>query len=160
MTLTANVNTQYREGDQPQYISLSFGKTNYLVPQSSIVAIETLSDVNFEKAGDNVSPCLSYNNSKLPLYRLSEQLDIERSISSTKTICIILEYQGRRIALMCTEATPFKYDITKITPLPECMRARPNPIESVCLCKIGDDSAVYFVISATALFKYIDQCST
>lgn len=148
------------EGNQPQYISLSLGKINYLVPQSSIVAIETLSDVNLLKTRDNASPCLSYNNSKLPLYSLSEQLVIERSISSTKAICLILEYQGSRIAMMCTEATPFKYDITKLTPLPECMRSLPNPIESVCLCKIGDESAVNFVISARSLFKYVDQCST
>ncbi len=157
MTPTATLNAQYTQGDQTQYISLSFGKHDFLVPQSCIVAIETLSDVSLEETSDNAARYLSYNGVKLPVYSLSDQLDIERPITSDKTICTILKYDDTHIALMCTEAIPFKHDIAKLVPLPACMRAQPNPIESICLRKIGDDAAVNFVISAGSLFKYIDQ---
>ena len=160
MTQTATLNAKYTQGDQTRYISLSFGKINFMVPQSCIVAIETLSDITLDETCDNAAPCLSYNDSKLPVYSLSDQLDLERPIKSDKTVCIILKHLDTRIALMCTEAIPFKHDIAKLAPLPECMQAHPNPIESICLCRIGDETAVDFFISAASLFKYIDQCTT
>lgn len=160
MTHTATLNAQYTQGDQTQYISLSSGESNVLVPQSCTVAIESLSDIQLDENGDNGAPCLRYNDSTLPLYSLSDQLELERPIKSNRTIYIVLKHQDTRIALMCTEAIPFKHDITKLAPLPECMKAEPNPIESICLCKIEDEIAVNFVISAGSLFKYIDQCST
>ena len=157
MTPTATLSAQHTQGDQAQYISLSFGKHDFLVPQSCIVAIETLSDVSLDETSDNAAQYLSYNGRKLPVYSLSDQLDIERPITSDKTICIILKHDDSHITLMCTEAIPFKHDIVKLVPLPACMQTQPNPIESICLRKIGDDTAVNFVISAGSLFKYIDQ---
>lgn len=160
MTQTAALNAPYTQGDHTPYISLSFGKLDFLVPQSCIVAVETVSDISVDETGDNAAPYLSYNDSKLPVYSFSDQLDIERPITSDQTICVILKYNDTHLALMCTEAIPFKHDIAKLVPLPDCMKARPNPIESICLRKIGDETAVNFVISAGSLFKYIDQCDT
>ena len=160
MTQNATLKTPYSEGDQPQYISLSFGKNSVLVPQSSIVSIEALSDLYCDDTSDSEAPNLWYNDSKLIVYSLSDQFDIERQITSNKTICAVLRYQEQCIAMVCTEAIPFKHNIIKITPLPECMRALATPIESICLCRIGDKTAVNFVINAESLFKYINQCST
>ena len=157
MAQNAKLEIQNTEGDQPQFMLLSSGTMKFLVEQSSIVAIEALSDVVCDMPTNNALGWLLYNNRKLPVYSFTDQLDFEHSISGAKPICVVLKHQEPCIAMMCTEAAAFKHNIHKRSQLPECMRASPSPIESICLCKIDDQITVDFVISAKSLLEYINS---
>ncbi len=159
MVRNADPATQYTEDDQPQYMAVSLGRKKFLVEQSSIAAIEALSDVDRSNPSDNTVGWLLYNNIKLPVYSFTDQFDVEESVSDNKAICVVLKHQEPCAAMMCTEATPVKHFLHRIQPLPECIKASPTPIESLCLYKTGDQSIVNFVISAKSLVDYVTNRS-
>jgi len=138
-----------------QYMSLSLGRVTLLAQQSEIVSIGSIQDIDLEKPSERSIGWIYFDNHNVPVYCLTERLDIEHFISNEKTIYAILKNEDTYISLMCVEATSFKHKVVKLQPLPECMQAVPSPINSFCLYNDVNNSGVNFVISAKSLASYI-----
>lgn len=140
-----------------KYMSLSLGELNLLALQSSIVSIESIRDIDSESPRPGSVGWLHYGNHKIPVYSLTENLEIEHNISTKKNICAILKDQDTYLSLMCYEVTPFRKKIVKLHSLPECMQSTSTPINSLCLFKNSNDSDIKFITSAITLNNYINE---
>lgn len=140
-----------------QYMSLSLGNIKLLAIQPSIISIDSIQDIDCETPSKRSVGWIHLDNHKLPVYSFTERLELEQTITNNKKICAILKDEESYISLMCLEATPFKHQIVKLTPLPECMQASPSPVDSLCLYKNANKSDIGIIISTRSIVKYINE---
>jgi len=155
MLQTADKGNASFDNVSDKYMSLSLGSVNLLVQQSEIASIGNIQDIDLEKPSQRSIGWIHFNSHKIPVYCLTELLEIEHFISNNKTIYAVLKDDETYISIMCVEATSFKHQVVKLHPLPECMQTAPCPVNTLCLYKDTNNIDVNFVISTKSLAGYI-----
>jgi len=143
--------------EESQYLSLSLGDVNLLVLQTEIISIDSLQSIELDKPTKYSIGWLDYEYQKIPVYSFTEQLGIEHSISSNKSICVVLKGARACVSVMCVEAVPFKNKIIKTSLLPECMQSASCPIVSLCLYKDEKRRGIQYVVSAESIVGFINE---
>lgn len=139
------------------YMALYIGNVKLLALQSSIVSIASAQEIDFEMPSRDSIGWLDFNKQKVPVYSLTERLDIEHSASPENTICVVIKDNDAYIALMCQQAIPFRNNIIKLYSLPDCMQSTASPIDTLCLHKNGTNSDISYFISHNSLLNFIMQ---
>jgi hypothetical protein len=93
----------------------------------------------------------------IPVYCLTENLEIEQTISIENPVCIVFKRNKCHVGILCSEATPYNHQIIKAQALPECMMLPARPITGLCLSRSNDNTEVSYMVSVQALLEYIDE---
>ena len=142
-----------------QYTLLTLGNRSILVEQCDVIAIENYRDIDTAEPLDMSLGWQNYRGSRIPVYSLSDELELMNEFSGNRAVCAVMNSGSRYISLVCSGALGFNYYIDKKVSLPECMQTHPSPIESICLSTSGSAPKINLIASSGSLIDYIERYS-
>lgn len=140
-----------------KYMHLSTESMNILIPRTDIISVESKQAIENSDPTSLSYEYIQYKDSRIPVYSLSDRLEVGNRLPDDNSIFAILKYYDSYISLACIEVSAFREQIIKNQPLPECLQVTPGPIESLCLYNNNNSRDVIFIVSAKSLARFIDE---
>ena len=145
------------DGTSSQFMTLAIGELDLLVPRADIVAVESTQSLDFNAPTKDAIGWIHFNNHKIPVYNLTEQLTADPITYTEKSICVVLGLNGTYISITGIETGTFNEEIIKCQQLPECIQAAAGPIDSLCIYSRKNIRNVGLIVSTKSLINYFNE---
>lgn len=160
MLQALNNDRRPQDDNSSDYISFTLGETKLLASRSEILLVEPVNERMPIKKSVMSTGRIELDGHIIPVYCLTEDLEIEQTINIEKPVCIVFKKNKYHVGILCSEATPCNDQIIKAQALPECMMLSVRPITGLCLSRSNDNTEVNYMVSVQALLEYIDEYNT
>lgn len=123
-------------------------------PQSHILAIESLSNVNTLATTEKSSGTVSYGTSEIPVYTLNNDLTLMDESATNNRFCIAIKHrdENESFAVMCDAVNQYTTeDNTDIRTLPPLMQNPDSPVIGL----VKKDDTLIFISTAESMRSYI-----
>lgn len=124
-----------RAGGAPpeaRYVALDLGAVALLVRQEEVRALEPGADAAPGTGAEGPTAWAAYGGERWPVYAATPELHaMAPPLPGDRRVCVLLECEGARLALACTEARTVPPQELALHPLPPCMRAPEMPVRAL-----------------------------
>lgn len=125
------------------------------LPQEEIVNLNVASDVSVaSETGDGSVGELDCQGQILPLFSLSEELDLVNERPQDQNICASIAIDGvPSFSLSCSVVTPMQLDLASVFPMPDPMDDNLGLLRGLVI----SENSILFTSSALALQSHISR---
>lgn len=123
-------------------------------PQSHILAIESLSNVNSLQTTEKSSGTVPFASSEIPVYTFNNDLTLMDKPTANNRFCIAIKHTGENepFAIMCNAVTQYTIDDnTNIHAMPSLMFNPDSPVIGL----VKKDDALVFISTAESMHSYL-----
>ena len=123
-------------------------------PQSHILAIESLSNVNALRTTEKSSGIVSYGTSEIPVYTFNNDLTLMDKPATNNRFCIAIKHmdENEPFAVMCDAVNQYTIeDNTDIKTMPPLMHNPDSPVIGL----VKKDDTLIFISTAESMRSYI-----
>lgn len=147
-------NTSIPNLENRQMALLEFDNVTLGFPQSHILTIESLNNVNTLRTTEKSSGTVSYDSSDIPVYTFNNDLTLMDKPATNNRFCIAIKHtdENEPFAVMCDAINQYTIeDKTSIKAVPSLMH---NPCSPV-LGLVKKDDTLVFISTAESMCSYI-----
>lgn len=134
-----------------RYVVVQMGDSDLLIPQQQTHSLEPSIDVMRSQA-EGVG-WFTLDGNRSPVYCLSDDLQPTTEVPADRRICVLLNIDGEKFGLLCTNVALFEQTDPHVEPVPECMRIPDLPIRGL----VVHGEKILYVTSAQDLLSCLDQ---
>jgi len=140
--------------DVPGWAVITIGRTRLAIPQREVHRIDLAVDIMQADRGEE--PEIGWlrvdDGSSWPVYSLDEGLQLERSVSAERRLCVFTGTEGSILGILCDHAQSLdSNDDLAVQPVPGCM----SGLSSVAEGLAGFEDSVALVTNSAALGDYV-----
>ncbi|MCW9046745.1 MAG: hypothetical protein OQK46_01595 [Gammaproteobacteria bacterium] len=138
---------------------MSFAGIKLIVPQSEILSIESIYELESNEDNDNNYIGVIYRQGiKLPVYCFSKSMEIYKSLPEDRFQCVVLQHENIMFSLLCYEISNAIISEIEFHNLPICMNNQRIPLTHLCLYKDAENiNKLGMVTSTVCLNEYINK---
>lgn len=137
---------------------LSFGNIELLMPQSEILSIESIYELDSNKKNGKYIGEIYRQGIKLPVYCFSDSMEILNYLPEDRFKCVVISHSQSDFAILCNDITNIILSDISLQNVPVCMISDVMPFTHLCLYKeTYHIHKLSLVTNANCLNKYINQ---
>jgi hypothetical protein len=107
---------------------LKIDNLNLLVPQSEVRSLESAADIDITAPALHGVGWIAYAHKRVPVYNLSEELNLLYVTSNERRACVILTMGSGFIGVLCNDLIILKNINLKWREIPHVMRLTDTPV--------------------------------
>lgn len=130
---------------------LTLGKEKYLIPQGEVIALEPAIDIDRSGSFDGNIGVVPYENKRLPVYSLTNDLELSQTLPESRRICLCLSHDGIGFGILCDDVDNLQDVNFTVVSIPECMRTENCPVDNLAVY----GNKVMNIISAESVLKLL-----
>ena len=134
-------------------MAMTIDDMQMLVPQKEIDTFESVHDLNTKDTLKNSIGWVQSHGKEIPVYGFTKEFEIDKTLLSGKTICVILDRVN--IAIMCNDIKVMADRDLKIVPLPDSMLDSKTPVTSLCLYTVDGEEELGLLFDAKSISRYV-----
>lgn len=151
-------NKSQRDDARYHVSMLSFAGIKLIVPQSEILSIESIYELESNEDNENHIGVIYKQGIKLPVYCFSKSMEIYKSLPEDRFQCVVLQHENIMFSLLCNEITNAVISEIEFHKLPICMNNNRVPLTHLCLYKDADNMHKLGMVTNTIrLNEYINK---
>ncbi len=147
---------------QDFYIArLSMGSTELMFPQVDVVSIESVFDLVKRESSSFVIGVFELNGDVVPVYALTDQLELLYEAPEKRYHCAILRHQSGVFGLLCDDVKHLELHDIEFQSIPQCMRHETMPLTHLfSYASAAGEPKTGFVTNSDWIFHYLQQSIT
>lgn len=114
---------------------ISFGGIDILMPQSEIVSIESVFELERGQNNQKYLGIIYKHGEKIPVYCFSETMNVLTYLPQDRLQCVIISSKQGDYAVLCHDINNITLNDIQIEPIPQCMNNGIVPITHLCIYK-------------------------
>jgi hypothetical protein len=122
------------QGLDASYVVLQIGGLEIMFRQSDVRALESASDVDGNNPRKESTGWIGYMRQRWPVYCLSDRLDLQGVVPTSRRTCALLAIEAGFIGVLCDDARIFKQMDGKRHAVPVAMKHADTPILELFPC--------------------------
>lgn len=143
-------------GQSRNIMSIRIDQAEFLIAQDEVVRFESMPELDSRNKPRHSLGTFSVNGQEIPVYCLSDELELLDYIPEGRETCMLLHKENRMIGLICTEFKALDYILFNIQDMPECMSHNKSPISALCVYQLKDGIPVIGkILTADAIDAYL-----
>jgi len=136
---------------------LSFGGIEILMPQSDIVSIESIYELDRDKDNNKYLGLIYKQGTKIPVYCFSETMNVLTYLPEDRFQCVVVRSEYGDFAVLCNEIKNVVLSDIRFEPIPQCMDNGVVPLTHLCLYRENESGMkLGLVTNAACLNAYIN----
>ncbi len=132
---------------------LKINGLDLMFPQSEIRTLESASDVDATDPGEKSVGWISYMRQRWPVYCLSEQLELQATLPSSRRTCALLAVEAGYIGVLCDDVSIMKQVTGQLYEIPLAMKTAHTPIQGL----FANQQGLLCVSNANQLAAYVEH---
>jgi len=144
--------------DMAYHVSrLSFGGIEIIMPQTEIVSIESVYELERDKENKKYLGLIYKQGVKVPVYCFSAEMKVLTYLPEDRFQCVVIRSETGDFAVLCNEIKNVVLSDIRFEPIPKCMENASVPLTHLCLYKENENGMkVGLVTNAACLNEYIN----
>lgn len=134
-----------------RYALIKLGSLNLMLLQDSIRTLESIADLDLNAPPKNGIGWISFQGSAWPVYCLSEDLGIHKTLPESYRICALLSIKHGFMGLVCNEVILIEKSEVRPQPIPICMVSAYSPITAL----VHDEDSMACLTSPQLLADFL-----
>ena len=114
---------------------ISFGGIDILMPQSEIVSIESVYELERGQSNQKYLGVIHKQGAKVPVYCFSETMNVLTYLPEDRLQCVVISSKQGNYAVLCQDINNITLNDIQIEPIPQCMNNGVVPITHLCIYK-------------------------
>ena len=114
---------------------ISFGGIDILMPQSEIVSIESVYELERGQNNQKYLGVINKQGAKVPVYCFSETMNVLTYLPEDRLQCVIISSKQGDYAVLCHDINNITLSNIQIESIPQCMNNGVVPITHLCMYK-------------------------